>query len=94
MWKQWWCRYLGGGGRGGGEGHPGRKGRIGAAKSVPYEEFPGAVEDWDWRRAQVSDLVPLLGEYKGMGVPRSAFGQGGRQVHKDQPSSNLPFPPF
>lgn len=33
------------------------------------------------------------GEWGGR-VPRSAFGQGGRQVHKDQPSSNLPFLPF
>lgn len=94
MWKQWWCRLLGGGGQGGREGVPQRKGRVGAAKSVLCDGFPGAVEDWHWRRARVSGLIPLLGENKGMEVPRSAFGQGGRQVCTHQPSSRLPFLPF
>lgn len=59
-----------------------------------YNGFPGAVGDWGGRRARVSGLVPLLGKSKGTEVPRSGFGQGGGQVYKDLPNSNLPFLPF
>lgn len=56
-------------------------------KCVHQDELPVTAEDSCWRRPQISDLVALFGGRKGIGMPKPASGQGGRQPYTDQASS-------